>query len=107
MSEKFMRIIVFFDLPTLTKRDKQNAQIFRNALIKDGYYMIQKSVYGRLCGTIENVSVHENRLSKIIPVKGHIRSMVITEKQYSQIKILIGPKSKKDKKVIENQLSFF
>lgn len=38
--ERFMRMIVFFDLPTLTKQDRKQASKFRNALLKDGYYMM-------------------------------------------------------------------
>ena len=37
---KFMRILVFFDLPVKTKPQRRKATQFRNFLIKDGYYMV-------------------------------------------------------------------
>ena len=43
-----MRIIVFFDLPVKTKKERRNATQFRNFLIKDGFYMMQYSVYARV-----------------------------------------------------------
>lgn len=42
---KFMRMIVFFDLPVGTARERKAATKFRNFLIKDGYHMVQYSVY--------------------------------------------------------------
>ena len=106
-SNKFMRLLVFFDLPVQTKEERGQATKFRNFLIQDGYYMIQYSLYGRICPTIENAKLHEDRLKYNLPFKGSIRSMIITEKQYSNIKILLGVKKKKDKKVVEGQISFF
>lgn len=44
-----MRVIVFFDLPTVTKKDKKIAAEFRKFLLQDGYYMLQWSVYSRVC----------------------------------------------------------
>ena len=42
---KFMRIVVFFDLPVVTAKEKKAAAKFRKFLIKDGYNMMQWSVY--------------------------------------------------------------
>ena len=47
--ERYMRVIVFFDLPTVTKKDKKIAAEFRKFLLQDGYYMLQWSVYSRVC----------------------------------------------------------
>lgn len=104
---KFMRLLVFFDIPVNTKQNRQIATRFRNYLISDGFYMIQFSVYGRLCNTIENAQEHERKLKNFLPFTGSVRSMIITEKQYSSMKILVGNKVIKDKKVSENQISFF
>ena len=35
---RFMRMIVFFDLPTLTNEDKRNYRKFRKVLIKKWFY---------------------------------------------------------------------
>lgn len=103
----FMRLIVFFDIPVTTAEYRKMATKFRKYLIDDGFYMIQFSVYGRLCNTLENAQEHEKRLKFHLPYKGSVRSMIVTEKQYSTMNILCGEKHKKEKRVAENQISFF
>lgn len=87
---KFMRILVFFDLPVKTAAERKAATQFRNFLIKDGYHMIQYSVYARICNGNDDVDKHEARLDQHLPRAGAVRSLVITEKQYDSIKILLG-----------------
>jgi CRISPR-associated protein Cas2 len=43
-----MRLLVFFDLPMVTKAEKRAYVQFRKFLLNDGYDMIQWSVYGRI-----------------------------------------------------------
>ena len=102
-----MRLLVFFDIPVKTKDERRQATQFRKKLLDDGFYMVQFSVYARLCNTIENAKEHEKRLKNFLPYCGSVRSMIVTEKQYSTINILVGKPHKKDKKVHENQISFF
>lgn len=102
-----MRLLVFFDLPVKTKGETKQATQFRKFLIEEGFYMIQFSLYGRICATIENAKQHEERIKNHLPFKGSIRSLIITEKQYAGMKILLGDIKKKDKKVLEGQISFF
>lgn len=91
---KFMRILIMFDLPTKTKNDRRNASRFRSYLIKDGYIMLQWSVYSRLCDGMDSVQTHKNRLNKNMPPLGEIRVLTLTEKQYESIEILLGGKNK-------------
>ena len=104
---KYMRILVFFDLPVKTKRERRIATQFRNFLLKDGYYMVQFSVYARVCNGNDMVELHKKRLKMIIPDEGSIRVLVITEKQYENIEIFLGKKSKYDKPVEFETLSLF
>ena len=101
--EKFMRMIVFFDLPTLTKTDRRNANRFRNFLVKDGYTMLQLSVYSRICKGQDNVDKHAKRLKSLIPKEGSVRLLTITEKQYASMEIL-GGTLKKEEEIGEKQL---
>lgn len=49
MSEEvFMRMIVLFDLPVTTKAKMRTANQFRQFLLKDGYQMLQLSIYTEL-----------------------------------------------------------
>ena len=104
---KFMRILVFFDLPVKTKQERRRATQFRNFLIKDGYYMVQFSVYARVCNGNDMVELHKKRLKMNIPNEGSIRVLVITEKQYENLEILLGKKSKYEKPIEFETLSLF
>lgn len=83
MSYRFMRIVVFFDLPTLTDTDKREYRKFRKLLLKNGFIMMQESVYTRMVlnQTVQN-SVIE-LLKKNKPPEGLVQAMVVTEKQFS------------------------
>ena len=101
--ERFMRIIVFFDLPTLTKSDRKNASRFRNFLVKDGYIMLQLSVYSRICKGQDDVDKHAKRLKSLIPKEGSVRMLTVTEKQYASMEVLVGM-LKKEENFGEKQL---
>lgn len=102
-----MRLLVFFDLPVKTKYERRQATQFRNFLIKDGFYMIQFSLYGRICNTVESAELHKVRVSLQVPKSGSVRAMIVTEKQYASMSILSGEQKKKEKRIDSQQLSFF
>ena len=102
-----MRILVFFDLPVKTKQERRKATQFRNFLLKDGFYMIQFSVYARVCNGPDMVELHKQRLKMNIPDEGSIRVLVITEKQYENVEILLGRKSFYEKPVQYENLTLF
>ncbi|HMS45093.1 MAG TPA: CRISPR-associated endonuclease Cas2 [Alphaproteobacteria bacterium] len=104
--EKFMRILVFFDLPTESKFERKCANQFRKFLINDGYFMVQLSVYCRICKGQDTVAKHLNRLKTNLPSKGSIRVLEVTDQQYSRIKILVGS-PKKTEKIGKEQLVLF
>lgn len=104
--ERFMQLFVLFDLPTKTKRDRFNANRFRRELIKDGYQMLQFSIYTRLCKGEDTVEKHRKRLNKSLPPRGNIRVLQVTETQYSRMQILVG-EAKKIEKIASNQLILF
>lgn len=101
--ERFMRLIVFFDLPTLTKQDRKNASRFRKFLINDGYIMLQLSVYSRICKGQDSINKHIKRIKSLIPKEGSVRMLTITEKQYASMEILVGS-AKKEEEIGEKQL---
>ena len=107
MSNKFMRIIVFFDLPVVKKKERKVYAQFRRFLLNDGYDMVQYSVYSRLCNGSDMANKHLKRLDQSLPSKGSIRCLTITEKQYEDMKFLVGKPSVKERKVNTNQLSLF
>lgn len=90
---RIMWLFVFFDLPTNTKRERKDAARFRKDLLTDGFTMMQYSVYVRHCASRENAEVHIKRVQTMIPDKGQISIISITDKQYSNIINYWGNKS--------------
>lgn len=80
-----MWLFVFFDLPTESKKNRKDAARFRKDLEKDGFTMMQYSVYVRHCPTKENADVHIKRVRSLIPSEGQISLMMITDRQYGDI----------------------
>lgn len=87
---RYMRLLVFFDLPVKTKDDQREANRFRNFLLRDGYDRVQLSVYARVCRGPENVETHIRRLQKNLPPHGCVRLLQVTEKQYGRMRLLVG-----------------
>lgn len=85
-----MRVIVFFDLPTVTASDKRNYRKFRKFLIKDGFMMIQESVYAKLALNSTQVSQIINEVKKSRPESGSVQILSVTEKQFSKMEFISG-----------------
>lgn len=102
-----MRILVFFDLPVVTTSEKKAAAQFRKFLLKDGYHMVQWSVYSRICNGTDAIAMHESRLKQNLPKKGSIRLLTLTEKQYESIEILLGEKTFDDSSESTELLNIF
>ena len=99
-----MRLMVFFELPTLTKADKKAYVLFRRFLIQDGYDMLQWSVYGRVVNGFDDMGTHIKRLTANLPSKGSVRCLPISEKQYAQMKLLVGLPKIQEKKINAQQM---
>lgn len=89
-SLRFMRIIVFFDLPTETNEDKRAYRHFRKALMKDGFIMMQESVYTKLLTTPSVENSVKNLIRKNKPEKGIVQTLTVTEKQFSKMEFVVG-----------------
>lgn len=104
---RYMRLIVFFDLPVMTSRERREYTRFRKFLLKDGYTMMQYSVYSRICNGQDNIQKHIRRLKAHIPsVEGSIRSIAITERQYEKMEVLLGTKTVEEELGV-NKVDFF
>ncbi len=102
-----MRVMVFFDLPVTKKSQRKAAGDFRKFLIKDGYFMVQFSVYVRVCNGIEQAEKHRARLKQCIPAEGSVRVMTVTEKQYERMDVLLGKKAREEAPLQYEQLTIF
>lgn len=88
-----MRIIVFFDLPTYSAADRGNYNKFRKFLLKDGFFMMQESVYCKLAVNQQAANAIIMQIKANKPKEGLIQALTVTEKQYSQIEIILGENS--------------
>jgi len=87
---RIMWVLVMFDLPTETKTDRKNYAKFRKNILADGFQMFQFSMYIRHCSSRENADVHTRRVKTILPAKGHVGIMTITDKQFGMMEIFRG-----------------
>lgn len=87
-----MRVLVFFDLPTETAKDRKNYNKFRKFLIKEGFIMMQESVYSKLALNQSIVNSVHDRILKNKPPDGIVQMLTITEKQFSSIEYIVGDK---------------
>lgn len=89
---RVMWVLVFFDLPTFTKKERRTAQQFRKRLISDGFNMFQFSIYLRHCPSRENANVHIKRVKSILPKHGKVGILYVTDKQFGNMEIFHGVK---------------
>ena len=89
-----MWILVFFDLPTETKKERKAYSDFRKKLIADGFSMFQFSIYLRHCSSSENMDVHIKRVKKSLPEKGSVGILCVTDKQFGMMELFYGKKEK-------------
>lgn len=85
-----MRVMIFFDLPTYTKSDLREYRRFRKEIIRLGFMMMQESVYVKLVlnASVENLII--DKVEKIKPNKGLVQILSVTEKQYLNMKTIVG-----------------
>lgn len=89
---RIMWILVLFDLPTDTKKDKRAYALFRKNLQRDGFTMFQFSIYVRHCASQENAEVHIKRVKSFLPEFGSVGIICITDKQFANIELFYGCK---------------
>lgn len=85
-----MRIMVFFDLPVLTSQNRKKYREFRKYLLKNGFLMMQESVYCKIAqnSTVADAVIDNIRSNK--PPEGLVQILKITEKQYSKMEYVVG-----------------
>lgn len=98
LGKRPMWLFCFFDLPVKSKEEKKCAARFRKKLLKDGYFMMQFSVYARPCIDFDRLKKHQKRLKTMIPPQGSVRSLAVTDLQFGKMEELINTaKLKKEK----------
>ncbi len=85
-----MRLVVFFDLPIETAGQRKDYRVFRKFLIKDGYLMMQESVYVKMVTSIPNAEYALQRIKRNRPKEGLIQVLRVTEKEFAHMVTVAG-----------------
>jgi CRISPR-associated protein Cas2 len=89
---RVMWVLVLFDLPTETKKDRKVYAKFRKDIMKDGFTMFQFSIYTRCCPSRENADVHIKRVKSMLPPNGFVGILCITDKQFGTMELFQSTK---------------
>jgi CRISPR-associated protein Cas2 len=87
-----MWLVALFDLPVVTPKDRRHYARFRKALLKDGFIMLQYSVYARYCASEEGSETHRKRVRESCPDEGEVRLLAVTDHQYAKMEVYVGAK---------------
>ena len=74
----------------LTQSPRKAYAEFRKRLLKDGFTMLQYSVYARHSSSQENLDVHAKRVEGWVPADGEVRLLTVTDKQFERMRIYWG-----------------
>ncbi|MCS6935102.1 MAG: CRISPR-associated endonuclease Cas2 [Chitinophagales bacterium] len=87
---RIMWIVLFFDLPTHTDEDRKAYSNFRDDITRAGFLMMQYSVYMRHCASREEADVFIKGVKRILPAKGQVNILCITDKQFGMMEVYRG-----------------
>lgn len=82
---RFMRLVLFFDLPVETNQEKREYRNFIKFLTEEGYIRLQYSVYCRLCINNDAAQTALKKAKKHTPLNGDVRILSLTEGQFQKI----------------------
>lgn len=85
-----MRILVLFDLPITTLENKRSYRAFRKYLLKNGFMMMQESVYCKIALNAVVAGAIINNVKLNLPTDGLVQLLTVTERQFSRMEVLLG-----------------
>lgn len=103
---KAMWLMVMFDLPVMTREEKRNYTRFRKYLLAEGFYSLQYSVYAKYSACRENARKYYRYIEAIVPPGGHVRLLMVTDKQFGEMVSLYGKTAQEVEKKPEQLLLF-
>jgi CRISPR-associated protein Cas2 len=103
---KSMWLFTMFDLPVVTTEERKRYAHFRKFLIRQGFTMLQFSVYARFCRNEERAKTFRRRIRKEIPPGGSVRVLSVTERQFGKMENYEGKKRIQNEKPPEQLLLF-
>ena len=99
-------LFAMFDLPVTDKEARREYTRFRKALIREGFGMLQYSVYARYFGSQESSEAHRGRIRLQLPPGGQVRLMAVTDRQFGKMDVFHGKKLSEPEKPPKQLLLF-
>ncbi|HEM2554238.1 CRISPR-associated endonuclease Cas2 [Streptococcus suis] len=99
-----MRLLCFFDLPMETTQEKRQYRLFRKELIANGFEMLQFSVYYRTCPNRSFATKFYKKLQQSHIPAGNVRLLAVTEKQFSEMVLIVGGKTRQEEAISDRKL---
>ena len=90
MNNRYMRLLLFFDLPMETSKERKEYAVFHKFLIKNGFIMTQESVYCKLLITPSAADAVAKVIRAGKPPSGIVQMLTVTEKQFSEMEYIVG-----------------
>lgn len=90
MSYRFMRLMVFFDLPVVTLDQQRQYRAFRKLLSHNGFVMLQQSVYSKILLNATAALAAQEVIRNNKPPQGSIAMLLVTEKQFERMEFVLG-----------------
>lgn len=94
-----MWLVAMFDLPVDSPANRRNYARFRAALLKDGFMMLQFSVYARHVASEEAATAHRRTVRAVVPALGQVRVMAVTDQQFARMEVYYGRKPRRPEAV--------
>lgn len=101
-----MWLMTMFDLPVKTKQEKREYSRFRKLLLSEGFVQLQYSVYAKYCASRDNAEKYYRHIENAVPPKGHVRLIMITDKQFGDMVSLYGKTAEEVERKPEQLLLF-
>lgn len=104
-----MWLMIMFDMPTDTKKARKKYRYLRNKLFKEGYMMMQFSIYIRSFHSYESALHGKKRVKDFVAsniAKGSIRMLMFTDKQFGSMDIIVGTVTENEKNAPKQLLLF-
>ncbi len=96
---RIMWLVVMFDLPTRTKKDRKRYRWLSRYLDAESYVRMQYSVYAKVFNSVESANYGKKRLRNFLKInvkKGNVRLLMFTDAQFGKMEIIIGEQSSQE-----------
>lgn len=89
-----MRVMILFDLPAGTAAERKEYSRFRKFLIRNGFLMMQESVYTKIVLTPAAAAAVIRKVRFAAPEEGLVQALTVTGKQYAEMELIVGDTEK-------------